>query len=275
MVQENIKEVKTFSDLQDFCLAVCGIMQSLPVCHVSPTFEDGPFVVDEGSLALPFHVPSPHGSEYQLKPVEVPTNGDCLPHAVCAFAENITPHEVRVRITVWAVENEEKMLDHEYLARGIGEAAKHNLPLQYAMYSEFYDPSSSTKLNDEEVRELYRQEVMANRADHQYMGIWQIHAIAESLKRPVMSVYPSDRGLTVRPHLHRLVLPEQPCESVPMTILWTSTRNQDWSLKNWRPNHFVPLLPSASRPVLENVIPTEELYSMPEVQVYDADGDLM
>jgi hypothetical protein len=62
------------------------------------------------------------------------------------------------------------------------------------------------------------------------------------MERDIISVYPSDRGLTVRPDLNRCITPRESTYQDPARILWTSTRNEDMTVLQWIPNHFVLLM---------------------------------
>ncbi|WAR09174.1 LOW QUALITY PROTEIN: hypothetical protein MAR_019132 [Mya arenaria] len=73
-----------------------------------------------------------------------------------------------------------------------------------------------------------------------YMGIWQGAALANILNRQVVSVYRMYGGQTVRNFLHRTFEPlKRKTNSDKVFIMWSNLNGQN---KEWRPNHFVPLL---------------------------------
>ena len=74
----------------------------------------------------------------------------------------------------------------------------------------------------------------------QYMGIWQMFALATVLGCYVVAVYPRKENPNVRNDLHRVLQPRmvRAPEQV-VHILWSSTRT-DTGKGHWISNHFVP-----------------------------------
>ncbi|WAR09299.1 hypothetical protein MAR_019257 [Mya arenaria] len=62
-----------------------------------------------------------------------------------------------------------------------------------------------------------------------YMGIWQVAALANILNRQVVSVYRMYGRQTLK----------RKTNSDKVFIMWSNLNGQN---KEWRPNHFVPLL---------------------------------
>jgi hypothetical protein len=234
-LQKELSDCNSYEEL----ILKCSNVPTFPqVQHLAPNLLDNSCMVDKEAMTLKL-------AEHEvnnLHPANVPADGDCLPHCISLYT-GMTTAEIRVRLTVWSVKNEEKLLDHNYLVRG--HSAKYDLPTQYAQYSDVMviPKNRDSRLGKDDIRETLRKEIMDGRTSGRFMGMWQLHALAGMLQRPIKSVYPCDRGLNVRPDVHRLILPAYIAHSSNITILWTSTRNSAWSTKNWRPNHFVPMLP--------------------------------
>lgn len=140
---------------------------------------------------IPYDIPS----DKELCPCELHADGNCLPSCGSVLAFGVTDHvdEIRVRIVVELVENENKYLDDNLLSprnsMSINRKKKAYPSKNYAQYSDTYIPG--TKLNRQSIQKLYRAEVMAVKEDKCFMGIWQIHALASVLETPIYSVYPN------------------------------------------------------------------------------------
>ena len=198
--------------------------------------------VDLGSLNIcPADIPD---QQQLLYPCISHANGNCLPSSGSRFAFDSSDEttEIRVRIVVESVVHEDNYLDNKYLNRGLpAHAEGKNLPMTYAQYSDVFIPG--TRLSKSVIRKIYRKEIMAIRKDKEYMGIWQIHALASVLGTPIQSIYPQLGNPNVRRDLHRLIMPQSEIGGVnPVHIMWTSTRT-DMVNNHWIPNHFVPMLP--------------------------------
>ncbi len=118
------------------------------------------------------------------------------------------------------------------------------------MYSQEYVPGD--KITPALTRRVLRAEILDVAKECAYCGIWQLLAVASVLVCPVMSVCPEKGNPPVRAHLNRLILPRVQDSNVQTVyVMWTSTRNLDMEVRNWIPNHFVPMMPiSAVQPTL-------------------------
>ena len=182
-----------------------------------------------------------------LVPMTVSADGDCLPHtgSVHAFGHERYSDEIRARIVMELASYSDTYLDSNYLQRGttLSDRQARNLPVTYAMYSDHYDPSTTTLFTDELVSRIYKQEVMDITSRGSFMGIWQLFALASVLGRTVRSVYPQLGNPNVRGDLNRTLLPRVEEAGVnAVRVMWTSTRTDDMNPMYFVPNHFVPLL---------------------------------
>ena len=87
---------------------------------------------------------------------------------------------------------------------------------------------------------LYEQEVMEIRKLAGYMGIWQLFQIANILRIPIQSVYPTGCSSNdTRYDMNRIVycIDAAYNNATPIKIMWTPTQ-----IKKQRTCHFVPLL---------------------------------
>ena len=204
-------------------------------------------------------------------PIKIIGDGNCLPRcgSMLAFGNEDHHLEIRARIVVELALNETVYMNDEYLRRGvIGQGGKGKITNRYAMYSDQYVPG--VHLTDNIVNIIYQSEVMKCAKLESFMGIWQIHALANVLKCPIMSCYPNFIASNLRNSLHRLIFPkEYDNTATPAHILWTTTRT-DMVPANWTPNHFV-LLAEIDEPadgaLLHDVAQTDE----PDNQRYVTD----
>ena len=109
------------------------------------------------------------------------------------------------------------------------------------MYSDYYDPSVNTSLTPANVADIYRRETMHITRRGEFMGIWQMHALASILGAQLVSIYPQRGNPVIRKHLHRTLEPRERRSSQTVHIMWTSTREQT-NTNCFFPNHFVPLV---------------------------------
>ena len=134
-------------------------------------------------------------------PCVVPADGNCLPHSFSTFS-NMKADEGRVRITIEAVQHEETYLEHSFLKDGLNTSCK-DVPLAYAMYSLSY--VAGDIYTKRKIAQVYEDEVLSCSRSGVSMGIWQIHQMSSVLQRPVISIYPTDRGVNARKHLDRKI----------------------------------------------------------------------
>lgn len=201
-------------------------------------------MIDNNALGL---VPDDLCIESQaLYPAIVYGDGNCLPRAasVLCYGTEERHLEMRARIIKELVENEDKYLSDFHMSQGTtctsNSCTQHGIVKQFALFSEQF---SGEKLTPLAIRRIYRAEVLSLCQSGSYMGIWQVAAISNVLQTKVFSVYPKYGGQTVRKDLHRTFQPfDEKSRNDPVYILWTNTRGINIPEREWRPNHFVPLL---------------------------------
>ena len=241
------------ADFQNRCTSLdFDINSRFQLENKCPTFLSINGLVDGEALKLPYSCPG----SMVLYPALTLADGDCLAHCVTTFT-NATTEEVRVRMTIESITQEDYYLDHEFLNQG--HDAVHDLPATYEQYSDHYTPGEH--LDHVMIRRCFEKEVLSCLSSGTFMGIWQLHAIASIMEREVYSVYPNDRGLTVRGDLNRRIQPRLLNCTEPAHILWTSTRNDEMTVEHWIPNHFVPLLPNTIGRVETSMSFTESEHS--------------
>lgn len=83
-----------------------------------------------------------------------------------------------------------------------------------------------------------RNEVIFIIESGEYMGIWQIHAVASILNIQIKSIFPTYGGATVRQHLNREITPRgRPDSQDKGVIMWTNISGKKEN--SWSANHFV------------------------------------
>ena len=99
-------------------------------------------------------------------------------------------------------------------------------------------------MTQEDIRNVFQQELFKIRKPGAFMGIWQFHMAAEILKRPLGSIYPSGTNPRVRGHMNRIILllNDSFTGKTPVYIMWTPLHiySRPYDVK-----HFVPLLRKA------------------------------
>lgn len=118
--------------------------------------------------------------------------------------------------------NEGLYLDNEYLRRATD--IKYNIKENFAQYSEIFTPGII--LTDHIIASIFEEEIRQCVKLGTYMGIWQLFALANILKCPIMSVYLQFVQGNLRLYLHRIMLSEKDervKESNMAHIMWTST----------------------------------------------------
>ncbi|XP_060084700.1 uncharacterized protein LOC132563963 [Ylistrum balloti] len=119
-----------------------------------------------------------------------------------------------------------------------------HLSVTYTMMSQLY--TAGDKITPSVIKRIFRAEAMAVVRDKEYMGIWQLFALADMLGSTVFSVYPDLGGPVPKAVLGREINPLVLRHRKPLFIMWTSTR-EDLQKENWIPNHFVPLIQVCGR----------------------------
>ena len=217
---ENVLDIFNMLDSYE-CLRGFVRETSLPqvLCRMKYYIDAGDAISEVGLHFWPQDSPAGY------KPVTTVGDGNCLCHALAyaLFGDQHRDYEVRVRITFAAVLKEDDFLHHSILARG-SQNGSENRPRNYALYSgQLPERRDLDLLNEDDVRQIYRNDVMANRKKGNYMGIWQFHQAAEVFKRPVASIYPRHTNKQIRRDLHRLILPINSGHDnkIPVHIMWT------------------------------------------------------
>ncbi|XP_052061252.1 uncharacterized protein LOC127701423 isoform X1 [Mytilus californianus] len=177
-------------------------------------------------------------------PASVLGDGNCLPRSasVIMYGTENNHTELRVRIALELACYLPLYVDHTYLRRGeqLSDKEALVLPKSYVMYSELYTPGDiiTSSLIERTLFEEIRKVCSAN----EFMGIWQIFALASVLGRPLQSVYPNRGNPNVRKDLNRSILPREMESNTPAYILWSSNINDEMTYAHWIPNHFCPIL---------------------------------
>ncbi|KAL5010757.1 hypothetical protein ScPMuIL_013062 [Solemya velum] len=237
MYEEHLKrfqKCKSFDELKSTCQTVLQEDLTGTSRYVLEGFD-----VDTDAMDLyPTDVP---GSGVQY-PVKVIADGNCMVGcgSIYAFGNDTHVAEIRARVVIELVLNEEYYLQEDNLKKGTDESTWTSTTKQaFAMYSEQYIPG--TRLSEEIIKTIYELEVMQACKPKTYLGIWQLFGIASILQMPVFSVYPELGNPLVRQDLHRLIQPRvRKCDDIAY-IMWSSTR-KDMTSSNWVPNHFVAVL---------------------------------
>jgi hypothetical protein len=164
----------------------------------------------------------------------VSSDGNCLPACGSVFAhkKEIYAAEMRLRIMIEMVQNEDFYLNNDFLKTGLTNTRSKNLSFTQAQYSDMYVAGIHLTYNI--VKDMYRKEVMKIRIDKTY--IWQLHTLANVLDTPICSIYPKLGNPNVRTDLNRLILSrDNDNHQDAIYILWTSTRTNDMTNEQWVP----------------------------------------
>ena len=134
-------------------------------------------VIDE--IAMHFY---PKNGPKDCYPIKTKADGSCLANALAhlLLGDEGRNYEIRVGATFTAVLRDNDFLDHNVIARMYLNGTE-NRPHSYAHYLGMLMPEI-THLNENSIRTVYQHDVMANRLDGNYMGIWQFHHIAKAFK---------------------------------------------------------------------------------------------
>eukprot|EP00745_Piridium_sociabile_P030649 TRINITY_DN50875_c0_g1_i4.p1 TRINITY_DN50875_c0_g1~~TRINITY_DN50875_c0_g1_i4.p1 ORF type:complete len:932 (+),score=185.05 TRINITY_DN50875_c0_g1_i4:61-2856(+) len=188
-----------------------------------------------------------------LVPVEIFGDGNCLPRsASLLMCETQNSHqEMRARIVVELAAHENFYLDNRNLqgtpplSQTLDLTSNSCMTKSYAVYSDHF---CMQPLNFDSIKDIFRREVCTATVPGSEMGIWQLHAVASILRRPLVSIYPSFVSHSVRKDLHRQIQPRimDDKSAVVPAIMWTRL-GSDLPENVWRPNHFVVCLPKRSQ----------------------------
>lgn len=230
-IRDRLKHVRSYRTLTR---AVADFqLPAIASEDLTPTFDD--VMVDDLSLPL---IPS----DSPGTPVQKMGDGNCLPRTASLFTYNTQDNheEMRYRILQELVQNADYYLSKD-LDKG-GESK--DCSKTFAMFSEFY---KGQRLTLRCIKNIYEQELLSIKTLGSYMGAWQVASLATILGRVVYSVYPEYGAATVRKDLHRVFYPRDMHVDEflmpPLHILWTNIQGVDLKPKEWRPNHFVLLIP--------------------------------
>lgn len=175
-------------------------------------------------------------------PCKVASDGNCFPRALSyiCFRNEDMHCELRVRLVYEAVLNANYYLSNRYLSRGSNIIYKRGGPCkQLAMYSSSYNPADEL-----DVVCVYKKEVLEIAKNYQYCGLWQLCQSANILRRPVVSVYPTELHEGMRLEFNRsfMCIDNKYNDRSPVYIMWTPMQVS----RNSYPVHFVPLLKAVS-----------------------------
>lgn len=173
-------------------------------------------------------------------PIETIGDGNCCPRSICTaiFLDDSRHYEMRLRLLIEGVTNKQLYLDNDYLCDGAALIHQNGtFPEQYAMFSGQYI-SPETRDIDDIVETVYEKEMLQIRKPFKFMGMWQLWAASNVLKRPVRSVFPLRGSVNFRSDFNRMCLPRDHLyrNRDPVVIMWTPTAVSSTV------NHFVPLL---------------------------------
>jgi hypothetical protein len=111
------------------------------------------------------------------------------------------------------------------------------------MVAQFSDSYVCQHLDANAIEQIYLKEIHQVLKCGEYLGTWQLFAMASLFRTPIFSAYPKLGNPGVRRDLHRIIMPREVGALDPVhVILWSSCR-QDMVPQNWVPNHFTLLLP--------------------------------
>ena len=231
-ILQDMKEYKTFASLKDY-VERTSLPSFVPRLKFIMEEEDN---MDEVAR---FFWPRDGPKEYF--PIKTGGDGNCLPRAFAhIFLSSENRHkEFRVRITFAAVRKADDFIMSENISRGCPEGTE-NRAASYANYSGMLPPEV-TVLDDRAIRDVYERDVMSNRLDGSYMGIWQFHHAAEAIKRPIGCVYPRRTNQVLRKDMNRIILPlNLSYDNLrPGYVMWTPISDND---HHSEVIHFVALM---------------------------------
>ena len=175
-------------------------------------------------------------------PCRIGSDGNCFPRTLSyiCFRNQRMHIEFRVRLLYEAILNAKQYVNNRYLSKGCNIVYRRGGPVkQIAMYSESYNPGEEL-----DVVELYKKEVMKIAHDGNYCGLWQLCQAANILRRPVLSVYPTEFHEGMRLEFNRTFycIDSKYNDREPIVVMWTPMQ----VAKNSYPVHFVPLLKAVS-----------------------------
>ena len=167
-------------------------------------------------------------------PVKTVGDGQCFPRTLSrlVFGNESQSVQMRIRLILESIQNKDKYLTTAFLKRGyqMPYPSGTSLVNVYKLYGQ----DNLQQYNGEE---YYDNEIMSLRDKYSHCGIWQLHAAANILKRPIYSIFPGIDS-NVRKDHHRLILPSEDHlqNNEPIFIMWTKSGETSDI------NHFVPVV---------------------------------
>ena len=126
--------------------------------------------------------------------VRIYGDGNCLPRCASLMAYGTQDHydEMRIRIALELAIHMDMYLDNDFLQ--LGHHVGDDLPKQYAMCLEQYLDQVLTPVA---IKRILSRETEQISKPGSFMGMWQMHALANVFKCKVCSIYPKVGGFTV------------------------------------------------------------------------------
>ena len=254
-ILRNFSKIKHYKALQMNCSKL-----SLPMFTPDTNHTNTNRTIDEDSVGL---VPADIQVKTKKLPVQVLGDGNCLPRSGSMLVSGHENYyeELRVRIIVELVKNEDYYCNETNMRKGLNNEAPKHTTVAYAMYSDHYIPGEL--LPNSRIKKVFRDEVVGLCQPNPFMGIWQIHSLSSVLGSPIYSVYPDKGNPFVRKHLHRLIEPRTHKNNKTHVIMWSNSRT-DMPSQYWVPNHFVPLMSDVAELPVVRVVDDEWKILVPD-----------
>lgn len=169
-------------------------------------------------------------------------DGDCLFNAISRlmYGNQGRAEELRVRMLIEAVQNEEWYLDQDYLLAGLTKWKETDQASQIIRATGVY-PTVSTflEMSPEDRKFWFRKKLFRHTKVGEHCGLFIMHIMSNVCRRPILSVLPSCTDRKNLGDLHRMVWPYRPEDRVrePFVIMWSCTGVDSPNL-----NHFIPIV---------------------------------
>ena len=223
-----LTDCSTFAQLENVARNALHIVEQFPLPVTNRLVTDQPVMVDTTARSLlPSDAPPRHF------PVCVLGDGNCFPRtlSMLLFGKEDSHLEIRCRIVMEHALNEE--LFQNAAIWGLSEE-------QLQMLASLSDQYCG------DIKGTYRQEVMSIVRPATDMGLWQLMAASQMMKRPLQSVYPELGYPALRDMHNRCFVPPGIQDTASAVAIMWSTVNRDHgeeSPAHFTANHFVPLFP--------------------------------
>ena len=184
----------------------------------------------------------PNDAPVGFVPCKVEGDGNCFPRTpsfIC-FRNEFMHAEFCVCLLYESILNAKYYLSNRYLSRGSDIVYRMGGPVkQLAMYAENYNPNEALNVID-----IYKKEVLQLAKDHTYCGLWQLCQVANILRRPIKSIYPSElhEGMHLDFNRTFYCIDNKYNDREAVVIMWTPMQVS----ANSYPIHFIPLLKAVS-----------------------------